>query len=459
MAPFLTTILLEPRDSKDANDCILQMSIELFQHFHLKKVQEVSVMVGKKLISMDVQIVDIAHNMIVFPENIFTEFYLPIQAYKFQARYNLENQILQLGPIIGLITDFSANEDGVPHFRSIHLFCEMLHHGVKENGGFFYVFAYNEFLNKGYCFENGTWIPSALPLPDVIYNRVHSRRLEQTNSFKKFRAKLEQLNIPIFNDRFLSKWEVHEKLFHEKQLQSFLPETRIFSRASLMEFAEKFETTFIKPIHGSQGRNIIKLAKGDDNHYTVQSSLSSIAENNAKTYSIDQIYQQIKPVLNKRLYIIQQGIPLVTNNGCVMDFRVLCHKNSTNYWRVTSIVARISAEQEFVTNIAKGGTVMKPVEALTTCMNKTDALEVLERIKDLSMQTGSVISQLPSGIMGELGIDIGVDPNGKPWIIEVNSKPSKGFEEYQLKIRPSAKAIIQYCTILAFDNEIEKEEQ
>jgi len=102
---------------------------------------------------------------------------------------------------------------------------------------------------------------------------------------------------------------------------------------------------------------------------------------------------------------------------------------------------------------------MRPLNALAACMSKTRALEVLALMKELSIETASIISQLSPGITGELGIDIGVDLDGKLWLIEVNSKPSKSFEDGQVKIRPSAKAIIQYCTMLAFDAAIEKEEK
>jgi glutathione synthase/RimK-type ligase-like ATP-grasp enzyme len=459
MSPFLTTVLLVPRKSKNDKDCVIHMSSQLFKHFQLKEEQPLTVLFGKKLRKLDVQIGDIATNEIVFPENIFNELYLPIQTYRFQANYEPDIRTLQLGPIIGLLTDFYKSEEAEPHFRSVHMFCEELHHGIKESGGFFYVFAYNEFPNKGFYFENGNWVPSELPLPDVIYNRIHSRRLEQTNSFKEFRTKLEQLNIPIFNDRFLSKWEVHEKIFQEKQLHSFIPETRIFSKDSLIEFTQKFETVFVKPIHGSQGRDIFKIDKEDDHHYSYQSSSLSKSDNNDKKYSLDEIYQQIKPLVNKRIYIIQQGIPLVTNNGSVIDFRVLCHKSLNNRWEVTSIVARISAEHEFVSNIARGGSIMKPLHVLAVCMSKANALEVLGRMKELSIETASIISEISAGITGELGIDIGMDLNEKLWLIEVNSKPSKSFEDGQVKIRPSAKAIIKYCTMLAFDAAIKKEEK
>lgn len=173
---------------------------------------------------------------------------------------------------------------------------------------------------------------------------------------------------------------------------------------------------------------------------------------------LEEIYQQIKPLLNNRIYIIQQGIHLLTYQNRGMDYRVLCHKNQQNNWGVTSVVARISAEDEFVSNIARGGEVMTPLNALRDKMNRSQAKNLISKMKELALETALIIERKSSGITGELGIDIGLDQENNPWLIEVNSKPSKSFEDGQMKIRPSAKAIIQFCTKLAFDSTSEMED-
>jgi glutathione synthase/RimK-type ligase-like ATP-grasp enzyme len=451
MSVSLTTITIVPRKPDNRDDSLIQMSNQLIEQFQLEIDRDIKISIGKKSIHLQVQTVEMVNGEIHFPENLLKEFCLPIQTYKFQASFNPENQTLYLGPVIGLLTDFHTNEKEEPHFRSVHSFCCELHQGISDKGGFFYVFAYHEFSIRGYYFKNGKWIPAVVPLPDVVYNRIHSRRLEQNNQFKNFRKKLDQSKIPIFNNRFLSKWEVYEQLIQEDDPHSFIPETRLFSEENLYEFAQKYKTVFIKPVHGSQGRNIFKIVKEDDLHYSYQTTFKTKTGQVEKHYSLKEINLQIQPFIKNSVYIIQQGIPLVTAEMCAMDFRVLCHKNQFNLWEVTSIVARISAEQEFVSNIARGGKLLKPLHVLSTYMNKKKALAALAGMKELSIKTASIISKHSPGITGELGIDIGVDQDGKLWLIEVNSKPSKNFEEGLGKIRPSAKAIIEFCTALTFN--------
>lgn len=449
-------ITIVPRKALNSNDQLVQMSPQLCKQLQLVDNQDIKLSLGKKIIIISIKTIKMTADEVLFPENLFYEICLPIQSYRFQVKYLQESGTLYLGPVIALITDFKTEGNEEPYFRSIHNFCEELNDGTAENGGFFYVFSYPDFEVQGYYFKDGKWHAAELPLPDVIYNRIHSRKLEYTLDFKFFRDKLALLNIPFFNDRFLSKWEVHEYLNHENHLHAQIPETKLFTKKNLFNLAVKYETVFIKPVHGSQGRNIFKLTKADE-LFLLKSSVKN-SETPTKSCTIEEIYHYLKPHLNNRIYIIQQGISLITYESRSMDFRVLCHKNTDNLWKVTSVVARISADDEFVSNIARGGEMMTPLQALTGVISREDAKAVLSQMKTLALETSSSISLHSTGLMGELGIDIGIDQEGKPWLIEVNSKPSKNFEDDQKKIRPSAKAIIQFCTMLAFNTIVEKED-
>lgn len=454
----ITPVTIKPRKQKNKNDSFVQMSNQLFTNLLVNHNLDLNIKLGHKTINTKVKTIEMDPNMMLIPENILKDFCLPIQDYKFQAIYQPDLLTLELGPVIGLLTDFPSNEEEEPHFRSIHAFCEELHHGITETGGFFYVFSYDQFLNRGYYLINGKWSPFEHPLPDVIYNRIHSRKLEHSEPFKHFRKRLETLLIPLFNERFLSKWEVYNQIFHEKHLFPFLPKTKIYTKEHLYELTQEFETVFIKPVHGSQGRNIVKLKKEEDSQFSLQTSIAALNDRSRNKYLLDEVHQLIKQILHNRFYIVQQGIELVTFESCAMDFRVLCHKNLNNHWQVTSIVARVASENEFVSNIARGGRILRPLNVLHTCLGHKKSIEVLALMKELALETASTISGSSTGITGELGIDIGVDQEGQLWIIEVNSKPSKNFEDGLGKIRPSAKALIQFCTLLAFESTIVKED-
>lgn len=456
----LSPIKIVQKEVADELDEQIFLPDQFIDLLKIEKNQDLRICIGNKYKMVKVRSTDTLIDEAQFPDHIILDFLLPLTSYKFQINIAHDQQTLYLGPIVALLTDFLPYEKDEPNFRSIHAFCEELHQSIAEVGGFFYVFTFHDFSDdevSGYYFENGSWHYTKLPIPDVIYNRIHSRRMEQHKSFQIFRDKIEQLSIPFFNDRFLSKWEVYQHFMLVNTIQPYIPETMIFSKENLMYLLERYQIVFIKPVHGSQGRNIIKLIRNDE-QVSFHTSQNPISDNMISNYLIEEIYDQLKPLLLNRNYIIQQGIFFAEYQSRAMDFRVLVHNTNLKVWDITSIVARISAEQQFVSNIAKGGQIMKPLIALYSCFNKKLALEIMAAIKELSIEAAAIISSKSQGITGELGIDIGVDHNGKPWIIEINSKPSKNNDNHTDKIRPSAKAIIQFCSKLAFNSIHKKEE-
>ncbi len=436
------------------------MSRRLLTEFGFEQDQKIKLYIGNMMQVVKISLQDVPITEIHFPEQLFADFSLPVQTVKLLAKASAANRSLYLGPVIALLTDLPSSLDDEPYFRSIHSFCEELAVKTSELGGFFYIFTYKSFTANGvngYFLHEGKWQYQKLPTPNVIYNRIHSRKLEQLQTFQAFRKQLERFALPFFNERFLSKWEVYELLSLEGKLLPYLPETALFSEEKLLEFLEKFPILFLKPDHGSQGKNIIKLTK-QENSFRLETTTSTLSSQLAEIQSAERIFQLLQPLLAKRIYIIQQGILLAAHESRLIDFRVLCHKNPDDLWHVTSIVARISGDQQFVSNLARGGEVVKPITALRMFFSKKTAKEILSLMKELAIEAAATIDRNTTGLIGELGVDIGVDSSGKLWLIEVNSKPSKNFEQTKTKIRPSTKAIIQLCTKLAFETTEEKED-
>ncbi|RSD29262.1 YheC/YheD family protein [Mesobacillus subterraneus] len=351
-----------------------------------------------------------------------------------------------ISPVIALLTEIK--EDNGPDFGKVHSFCEELHQGISELGGSFYVFSMKGFSEEGvegfyYDGDDDEWKKGFLPLPAVIYNRISSRRTEISKGFKGFQNKLDSMGIKLFNHRFLSKWEIHEFLLNEEHLHPFIPETHLYHEQVLASMLGMHDELYIKPVHGSQGRNIIQVVQDEG---MIQASLSSLSAKELPAYkNAGDLARAIAPLTENRMCIIQQGLKLSELNGRRMDFRILCHKNAQQFWKVTSIVARVSAEQLFVSNIARGGEVMKPIQTLSLIFGKEQARQQLSLMRELALETAEAIGRNAEGLTGELGIDIGVDIKGNLWLIEANSKPSKNFEERGMKIRPSTKAIIDHC--------------
>lgn len=459
MAISLLPITVVPVKMFQENEYRIQISHSLIHYWNLDLHMPHVLHIGRRSIQIAIEGASITKDELFFSDKIFHECCLPIEELRFVASYSKKNCSITLGPVIGLMTDLNDKEQE-PDFRSIHGFCDELHEVVSGMGGYFYVFHFKDYKEgslQGYCLRSGQWLKNEAPLPGVIYNRIHSRMLEASTSFKTFKDSISSHSIPIFNDRFLSKEEIHKLLYSEEHMQPYLPETVMAEDHSIEEMLNKYQSLYIKPIHGSQGRNIIRVTViGEE----IQAELSSGSrkEETLLFENYTRFDHWFKQQQKKRTFLFQQAIPLQSYKNRQLDFRILCHKNFQDTWKATSAVARISAEQQFVSNIARGGETMKPLKILSILSDQKTAIQQLALMKELATETASIIGQKSDGLIGELGIDIGVDKDGKLWIIEVNSKPSKSFEINDKRIRPSAKALIEYATALSFSGITAKEE-
>ena len=351
--------------------------------------------------------------------------------------------------IIAVLTEISEGEGVEPSFRTIHTFCEELNQLVTESGGFFYVFSLKDISKEtisGFYFNGESWCKANLPYPDVVYNRIHSRWTEKSKNFTAFMEIAEEANIQVFNHRFLSKWEVHTWLIQRKNLHTYLPDTELFTKTTLLKLLETYDDLYIKPLSGSQGRGIYWLINDGDRFNLAFSDKQGM--NQLLLPSSQEILTKLPEKLGSKAHLIQQGIPLLKWEGKRLDFRVLCHRTGLDSWDITSVVARLSAENQFASNLALGGEQLRPQKILPLIFGKDTARSKLFLMKELALEAADCISENMNGLMVELGVDIGIDSEGNLWIIEVNSKPSKNLGEPTRGIRPSAKAIIHYFNTL-----------
>jgi glutathione synthase/RimK-type ligase-like ATP-grasp enzyme len=365
--------------------------------------------------------------------------------------YQSENDELSLGPVIALLTEIKEEKEF--SFGSLQDFAVELAMWCEKNGILFYVSTLGDFNlenMKGYIWHQHKWKKTNVPVPSVVYNRIHSRKLEASSDFIAFKQLLLEQNIPIFNDQFLNKWEVHEALNLHEYLIPYLPESHLLtSKEILEECIEKWGCAFLKPIHGSQGKKIIRITKHCDHYYVDYSTDRQDHETNFSSFQ--ELFHSLKNKFRQRAYLVQQCLPIISYKNRIVDFRFLCHKTNNHDWKVTSAVARLSPNHSIVSNIAQGGQLIPVTDVLKEYFDPKSIFHIKKLLKELTLEVARVISSSSQGLYGELGIDLAIDSNGKPWIIEVNTKPSKNLDPLRenMKIRPSAKAVLEYSLLLA----------
>ncbi|MFD0588371.1 YheC/YheD family protein [Paenibacillus sp. GCM10027627] len=380
---------------------------------------------------------------------------LPMQL---RLHFKASTGTLALGPLIGVLV--SRDYPGTPDkpFGSITMFCRELVEACKVQGAFVYFFTPGALDGNtdevlAWTYAEG-WKQSLMPAPDIVNNRLTTRKLENSPRVQHFlkETKLKYATI-AFNEKFLDKAEVFEALKKDASLERYLPESHSLRNfATLRNMCTRYSNVFLKPIRGSLGKGIIRISNLEGESY--QALYATPAGTRKQTYpNLTRLYTTLSVKMKSVRYQIQQGLQLIEIQKRPVDFRALVQKNGAGEWVITSIVARTAGSQHFVSNLARGGT-LSTVSAAVAKSNMSGGISRLDtagRLRNAALNIAKGIDTHIPAHFGELGIDLALDTSGKVWLLEVNSKPSKNDNTplNEGKIRPSVRMMIQYARFLS----------
>lgn len=375
-----------------------------------------------------------------------------------QVTYQASSETLILGPFIGVLISRDYPHAPEKPFGQITLFCKELAEACQAQGAMACVFT-PEHLESSFSpltawvYHNRSWKKTQVPIPQIINNRLTTRKSENKACVQQFMHEVKtKHNGAIFNEKFLDKTEVFDALKKDASLGRFLPESHALRNyATLKSMCAKYAVVFLKPARGSLGKGIIRITKLNDHNY--QTLVTTVNGTKRQHYTrLAKLFSTISGKLSNNRYQIQQGLSLMENSGRPVDFRALVQKNATGKWTLTSIVARTASNQQFVSNLARGGTLSTVKDAMIRSNLTANAKQdMYSKLKQASLQIAQGIdTQIPAHF-GELGIDLAVDQSGRIWLLEVNSKPSKNDNTplHDNKTRPSVRKMIEYAKYLA----------
>lgn len=275
----------------------------------------------------------------------------------------------------------------------------------------------------GYEYADGAWQTRTFPLPPLIYDRCFMGPAYR--NYKPFIEKLQNDPKIRFMGRGLSgKWEVYKMLECLPELSKWLPDTKPLAINDMIERLKANQPIVIKPMSGTHGYGVVRLAKGPNGYEaTGRARRTNVPfRRTFKTLAgVKQFVQSFTTGLN---FIIQPYLSLSTRNGVPFDVRVLVQKNGTGEWQTTGKAVRLGNKESITSNLHGGGHAVQLASFLETNFSPSQKAKIETEIDAL-------VSVLPPalekhhGSLFELGIDIGVDQQGRVWLIEVNSRPGR----------------------------------
>jgi glutathione synthase/RimK-type ligase-like ATP-grasp enzyme len=379
-----------------------------------------------------------------------------VQGIPLCLHYKSSTRTIHIGPLISvMVSRVHASAPERP-FGNVTTFCREMDDACRLYGAAVFFVTPDELSGHGDTVKGwhyaGRWVKRTFPLPHIIYNRLTSRKYENRANVQQFirHAKSQQQAI-LFNEKYLNKTEVFDALRKESGLPIYLPDSHLLRNGQLLKtMCTKYSTIFLKPITGSLGKGIIRIKRQMDGSYMCH--FTNLKGARKQSFgNLQQLSNYLSPKIKQQRFQIQQGLTLISVNKRPVDFRALVQLNEAGQWSITSIVARTAGNNHFVSNLARGGSLSTVREALARS-NSTAASGGALKLRRAALAIAKGIETQIPGHFAELGIDLAMDTQGRVWLLEVNSKPSKDDNTPlpgARTIRPSVKKVVKYSRFAA----------
>ncbi|WP_071393511.1 YheC/YheD family protein [Bacillus tuaregi] len=311
-----------------------------------------------------------------------------------------------------------------------------------ENVNFYYFTSedidYDEMLIRGYFYENKEWVPKIVEYPDVIYDRLRLRGI------KGYNIVYEELEgIPFTNEFFgnsISKLDVYDRLKSTGKIDDvIIPYQKVNRVKDIFNYIGKYGKIILKPEIGSfaNGVHFIERNKTDD--YFV-----AIGEREYH-YSELQLNQYLRDLMRKSVFIVQKYIETRTKEGKPFDIRVHMMKDGNGNWSFVNNYPRIGIHHAVISSTGNGGYIGGIVGFLKRNFSEERGKEIINEIETTALKVASTFEGFYEKNLSEMGLDIAIGKDMKPYIIEVNvNKPGIVYYEFEV-----AKHAIPYAIYLA----------
>ncbi|MFD0716463.1 YheC/YheD family protein [Paenibacillus sp. GCM10027626] len=350
-----------------------------------------------------------------------------------------------------LISDSSDSETETAQLPESGFCRELCSHGAKL-GLFVYLFRASSVKKlgdtiTGFVPAASGWKIADCPLPDVIYDRSMERGSNKSILLEELR---KHHSFLLLNGSLPGKWIVYNALQQDPSIRPLLPPTcRYEGHRQLMSLAKQYKSgLFLKPIAGCQGRGALCMQ-----HSGGTWSVSGRTVRNHSFHrsfpSLDTCTEWIGRFIRSASYIVQPYLQLKDKEDRAFDIRTLIQKDKQGEWSMTGTALREGASGSITANLHGGGAAQSAQPALAKRYGEERALALLQQIQLVSMQIALRLEK-SFGRLCELGLDFGIDQDGRLWFIEANSKPGRLCmrEVTDIAAQQAALKPLQYASLL-----------
>lgn len=227
--------------------------------------------------------------------------------------------------------------------------------------------------------------------------------------------------VPLYKARYVSSKIGKTKAVESvESLGKYVPSTKRMTAETLQEMLEQYKMVYVKPNIGMFGNGVIRIELAGEDAERLYSYQSGVTIRRFKTFA--DLYVSLIKVTRKRPYLVQKGIHLLTYKGNRFDLRVMVQQTFARKWETTGIIGRVAHPAKIVTNFHNGGTLKSVDTLLKKYLPPTERKGFVKQLQVMGIQVAKAINSRYRGVK-EIGVDVALDKDLQPWILEVNTSP------------------------------------
>ncbi|KRM12021.1 YheC/YheD family protein [Paucilactobacillus suebicus] len=300
-------------------------------------------------------------------------------------------------------------------------------HGINAYLCTFDDFNFEKNKVDGSFFDNGEWINREFSFPSVIDNiLVNKNNAEILNKLSKYTL--------VMNHRIGSKSSMYPFLKNDPAFKPyFIPTVNVTSKQQILEMLNEYGSVIIKPGNGRLARGIVKIYKEDEGFKT-----STVIDNSEQDNHLDNTqFDSFLNNLSLSSYVCQPLIDTTTDDGNPFHVRMLVRKNEMGRFELVKSYVEIGVLNKVVSNMHVGGGLVW-LDTLIDGLYPEKPQKLLHELNEMSTTLPQAFQDHYSYSISALGIDVAIDKDGHPWVMEVNAGPGHEYvklEDLELRVR------------------------
>lgn len=277
--------------------------------------------------------------------------------------------------------------------------------------------------------DQGRWANKLFSFPDVLYIRNGALNYSRAEFLRFLRATEAHgmrivNNLPAFN-----KWEVCQVLSRHAKIKPHLPETRLYRShgngllTALRQMLQLYGSVYLKACRGRRGLQVMRIVQLPNRSYECSYFAHQPIVRRVPGNSLYQMGHIIEQFFGKQSFVAQQPIDLIEIKGSKVDLRAEVQRNGRGELEIVAVPVRVGQPGCPITTHAAS---FRFEDFFTGYMGYSEAeLGALQnRIHELLFSIYEALED-HYGSFGEIGIDLGLDKEGKLWLIECNAQSAK----------------------------------